>query len=70
MPYAASAVGRSGDDHAATLVAQISRNGDRLHAILNLSVPFVEWGMVDPSFFLFRVAKVVEVSIEMDGTLE
>ncbi len=59
-----------GDDHDITLVAQISRDGDRLHATLNLSVPFVEWGMVDPSFFLLRVAKVVEVSIELDGTLE
>jgi polyisoprenoid-binding protein YceI len=59
-----------GDDHDSILVAQISRDGDRLHATLNLSVPFVEWGMVDPSFLFFRVAKVVEVSIEMDGTLE
>jgi len=59
-----------GDDHDTSLVAQISRDGDRLHVTLNLSVPFVEWGMADPSVFMLRVAKVVEVSIELDGTLE
>jgi polyisoprenoid-binding protein YceI len=59
-----------GDDHPTSLVAEITRNGDRIHATLTLSVPFVEWGIPDPSVLFLRVAKVVEVSIETDGTLE
>lgn len=33
-------------------------------------VPFVDWGMKDPSNFLFKVAKTVEVQIEMVGRVK
>jgi polyisoprenoid-binding protein YceI len=41
----------------------------RLEATTTFSVPYVEWGMKDPSKALLRVGKVVEVTIETSGTL-
>jgi polyisoprenoid-binding protein YceI len=41
----------------------------RLEATTTFSVPYVEWGMKDPSKALLRVGKVVEVTIEASGTL-
>jgi polyisoprenoid-binding protein YceI len=58
-----------GQDHPLTLPATVERDGDRLHATTTFSVPYVEWGLHDPSFLFFRVAKVVDVTISADGRL-
>ena len=34
-----------------------------------LSIPYVEWGFDDPSFFVLRVDKIVAVNIKVSGTL-
>lgn len=41
----------------------------RLTATATFEVPYVEWGMKDPSKTFLRVGKVVEVMIEAAGTL-
>jgi polyisoprenoid-binding protein YceI len=57
-----------GQTHGVTLPAEVTLAGERLTARLTLAVPFVEWGMKDPSTFVLRVAKTVEVVIETAGT--
>lgn len=58
-----------GDTHPMTMPAVVRIDGGELSASAKLSIPFVEWGMHDPSFLMMRVAKVVEVGIEARGSL-
>jgi polyisoprenoid-binding protein YceI len=52
--------------HQITVPVQVSSNGDRLDANLKFDVPYVEWGMKDPSTFILKVSK--SVAIEMHAT--
>ncbi|MGV8042318.1 MAG: YceI family protein [Thermoanaerobaculaceae bacterium] len=58
-----------GTDHPVELVAAVRREGDRVVADARLVVPYVAWGMHDPSVLVLRVAKQVEVRIHAVGTL-
>ena len=59
-----------GVEHAVDLDATVSRRGQRITASFDLPVPFVEWGMEDPSVFVFRTDKEVLVHVDLQGTLE
>ena len=41
--------------------------GDSLTAACHFSVPYVDWGMRDPSLFFLKVAKEVEIDIATEG---
>jgi polyisoprenoid-binding protein YceI len=58
-----------GASHPATLVATISRAGDRVTAATDLTVPYVQWGLKDPSLLLLKVSPKVDVHIEARGDL-
>jgi len=59
-----------GRSHRVSLPAEVTVEGGRVTAKLEFTVPYVEWGMKDPSKFLLSVAKVVKVTVEAQGTLE
>ena len=52
---------------AIPLVAEVA--GDAVTATGKLVVPYVEWGLRDPSYVLLRVAKSVTVDIQAAGRL-
>lgn len=58
-----------GSTHKVSLPTRVTLEGDRFTAHSTLTVPYVEWGLKDPSKFVFRVAKEVEVEIEAKGTV-
>ncbi len=58
-----------GSKHPVTLKAKVEREGTNIAATSSLTIPFVEWGMHDPSVFVFRTDKAVEVSVQIRGTL-
>jgi polyisoprenoid-binding protein YceI len=58
-----------GQDHDVTLPAKISVENGRLTATSHLSIPYVKWGMKDPSTFLLHVNETVEVEMRVAGTI-
>lgn len=58
-----------GSSHPVVLPTEVEIDGDRLTAEARLTVPYVDWGMTDPSKFLLRVSKAVEVELRAVGTL-
>jgi len=59
-----------GKHHPLTLVLEIHPHGGEALATGTFSVPYVRWGVMDPSHFLLHVAKSVEVTVEAVGHLE
>lgn len=59
-----------GGRHAMSITARVVRSGDRVRAEGTLTVPYVEWGMEDPSSLLLRVGKTVEVTLAIVGSIE
>jgi polyisoprenoid-binding protein YceI len=58
-----------GSGHPLMLHVAVEVTGERLSGKTSFAVPFVEWGMEDPSAFIFRVSKEVEVTIDLVGRL-
>lgn len=58
-----------GGTHAVTLPVQLRIAGDRFTASTELEIPYVEWGMKDPSVIFLRVAKTVQVSAKAGGRI-
>jgi len=58
-----------GAEHPMTLPARITVDGTRLLAELDFDVPYVAWGLHDPSFLFLRVAKVAKVHVRTEGEL-
>jgi polyisoprenoid-binding protein YceI len=56
-----------GSNHEMTLSVPIQANGTSLVAKLHFVIPYVDWGLKDPSNFLLRVSKQVEVDITAPG---
>jgi polyisoprenoid-binding protein YceI len=52
-----------GADHEITLYVPTQVNGTQVQMQTQFDIPFVRWGMKDPSTFLLRVNKDVQMSI-------
>jgi polyisoprenoid-binding protein YceI len=59
-----------GADHPLKLEIKVKLEGSRATATTHFSVPYVAWGMKDPSNFLLRVGKDVDVDVVAQGTVE
>ena len=58
-----------GDRRFLALPVVASVEGDRVTATGSLLIPYVQWGLDDPSFFLLRVEKEVRVTVKASGRL-
>jgi hypothetical protein len=56
-----------GGAHEVTLDMVIRLAGEELTATGQLIVPYVEWGLRDPSVFIFRVSDKVEIKVRATG---
>jgi polyisoprenoid-binding protein YceI len=56
-----------GADHPMTLEATVEGNGDTVAGDLEMQIPYVEWGMQDPSILVARAAKTVTVKVRAAG---
>ena len=58
-----------GGAHEITVPVKVSANGGSLDAEIKFEVPFVAWGMKDPSTLFLRVNKSVEIVLRATGRL-
>jgi polyisoprenoid-binding protein YceI len=58
-----------GTPHDLTVPMQVHIEGSRLTAKTTFSVPFVKWGLKDPSNFMIKVKKEVEVHLTLTGVV-
>jgi polyisoprenoid-binding protein YceI len=59
-----------GRRHEIGIPFHIEIEGGRFTASAEFEVPYVEWGLEDPSTFVLRVAKVVQVMVLAEGSIE
>jgi polyisoprenoid-binding protein YceI len=55
--------------HEITLPMQIHIDGGNCTAKAHFPVPYVQWGLKDPSFFMFKTEKVVDIDLSLSGHL-
>ncbi len=58
-----------GTPHDLTLPMQIHIDGAILTARGHFTVPYVKWGLKDPSIFVLKVAKEVDIDLTLNGRL-
>jgi polyisoprenoid-binding protein YceI len=58
-----------GAPHTITVPMQMHIDGNKLTAKTTFKVPYVEWGLKDPSWFVLKVAKEVDVTLSLVGFL-
>jgi polyisoprenoid-binding protein YceI len=57
-----------GQDHEITVPARMSVGERQVSGTANFVVPYVKWGMKDPSTLLLRVKDTVDVTVSLVGT--
>ena len=59
-----------GADHPLELPLKVQISADTVTATTRFTVPYVEWGMKNPSKFLLHVSKQVEIEVTAKGTIK
>jgi polyisoprenoid-binding protein YceI len=57
-----------GATHDVTVPADVTLDGGKVKATATITIPYVEWGMKDPSFLWLTVEKTVAVTIAVDAS--
>jgi polyisoprenoid-binding protein YceI len=58
-----------GAPHPLTVPMQMHIEGNKLTAKTTFEVPYIDWGLKDPSWFVLKVSKAVEVNLTLIGFL-
>lgn len=58
-----------GKPHEITVPMQIHLDGSYCKATGNFTIPYVQWGMKDPSVFVLRVGKQVDIALDLSGSI-
>ncbi|MGC9292560.1 MAG: YceI family protein [Acidobacteriaceae bacterium] len=59
-----------GADHPLQLTFQVESSGSHVVATTKFDIPYVAWGMRDPSTLFLRVGKSVQMEIDAQGTVQ
>jgi polyisoprenoid-binding protein YceI len=59
-----------GSEHEITMQARMQRRGDEVTASGRFVVPYVKWGMKNPSTFILRVSDHVEVDVKVSAGMQ
>lgn len=58
-----------GADHPLTVTVPVQISNGQVTTDVHFVVPYVQWGMKDPSTFVLRVSKEVEITVHLVGSL-
>jgi polyisoprenoid-binding protein YceI len=58
-----------GEEHEMTIPVRVNKENDQVTAKAKFVVPYVAWGMKDPSNLVLRVDKSVDVEVVLIGTV-
>jgi polyisoprenoid-binding protein YceI len=56
-----------GQEHDVTLPAEIKVAGKNLSIITHMDIPYIQWGLKNPSNFLLHVSDMVKIEIQATG---
>ena len=59
-----------GADHPMTISTTVESADGKVRGELAFPIPYVEWGLHDPSFLVARAAKTVDILVRAEGTWE
>jgi multidrug efflux pump subunit AcrB len=59
-----------GSEHEMTVPVQAELNANHWTASSKFNVPFIDWGLKNPSTFLLKVNHAVEIELELKGSLK
>ncbi len=59
-----------GSEHELTVPTQANLSGDHWTGTAKFGVPFIEWGLKNPSTWLLKVEHSVNVEVELKGTIQ
>jgi polyisoprenoid-binding protein YceI len=59
-----------GNEHALTVPTRVTLDGNHWTGSGKFNVPFIDWGLKNPSTWLLKVEHVVKVELELKGTLQ
>ncbi|MGH9521689.1 MAG: YceI family protein [Terriglobales bacterium] len=59
-----------GASHPLTLTVPVQVNGTEASADINFDVPYVKWGLKNPSTLFLRVSQKVQIAVHAVGKLE
>lgn len=56
-----------GADHPLTMLAKVTANNGQLNATTHFVVPYIQWGLKNPSTFILRVSDKVDIDLQATG---
>lgn len=59
-----------GSEHELTVPVRASLSDDHWNGTAKFSIPFIEWGLKNPSTWLLKVDHVVNIDLELKGTIQ
>jgi polyisoprenoid-binding protein YceI len=59
-----------GSEHELTVPVQANLSGDRWSGSAKFSIPFIQWGLKNPSTWLLKVQHSVAIELELKGTIQ
>jgi polyisoprenoid-binding protein YceI len=58
-----------GQPHPITVPMSVHADGDHFTATGEFTIPYVSWGVKDPSWFVMKVDKEVKIDLKLAGTI-
>ena len=58
-----------GTAHEIDVPMQVQVNGSQVYAVGTFAVPYVQWGLKDPSMFAIKASKEVQIDLSLMGSL-